>query len=695
METVHEDSVYRDSLEQYLALVAVSGHAQQRSQSTTGGRGYPDTAALQRILIAEDLRGTGKDGINPLLDGLRNRADTMLRRVAIRGLGRLQRPIMIRDIAAALGDAVPAIRAEAANAIAQSLVRIKRNANDPGQADVKWAATTLAAALDVERDRTTGETIAESLGRLPFGDSVVASTAESAILHHAAGRAGFGSVRGLYWIAQNRPTTGGLSPNAILLVKGAARQRDDAPTRRVAVLTLGLARALDSTMIATAMKDPDDQVRRSALAGVSTLSPAYRADVVKAAFADPSQVVRIAAVTAARVGSRTPDCLPIIAAIGDRHPYVSQMAIDALAMPCADSVGASKALMNIMDESPGNTTQMFQMQHAIVSLAKRGNRQALQMLGGSSLPEMQLAFAEAAAIVGDTALLLRYAHSTNHNAGEAAIAGLSRAMKHRADSTYIWALQSTGYQVVMAAAKALAGSTDPGALPALINRLDRLTDERRENSRDPRIAVLTRIGELGARESVSRLAPYLADFDSTVADSAAHILGRWTGTTVAPYPKALPVPEMPLAKTFLAKSIQLRVTTAGGAQYTINLFNNEAPATVARIVKLAREHYFDNHVFQRVEPNFVVQGGGPDATEYVGDAQFMRDEVAWRSHMRGTLGISSRGRDTGDAQWFFNLIDNTRLDHEYTVFGEVVLGEDVVERILSGGMIKSVEVVEK
>ena len=671
-----------------------TGSAQVAQRSIRGVVPRPDTAGLQRILIAEDLRGTGKDGINPLLDGLRNHDDSMLRRVAVRGLGRLQRPAMIRDLAAALTDPVPAIRAEAANAIAQSLVSVKRRANDPGQADVKWAATTLAAALDVERDRTTAEAMAESLGRLPFGDSTSAGPAEAAIVHHASGHPGFGSVHGLYWLAANRPTTGGLSATAILLLKVAARLPDDAPTRRVAVLTLGLARALDSVMIATAMKDPDDQVRRTALGGVSVLSPEYRAAVVKAAFADPSQVVRIAAVTAARVGGGKPDCSPIIAAIKDPHPYVSQMAIDALGSPCADSVGATKALMSIMDESPGNTTQMFQRQHAIVSLAKRGNRQALQVLGGSVGGELQLAFAEAAAIVGDTALLRRYAGSSDHNVSEAAIAGLSRAVKHRADSTYIRALQSTGYQVVMAAAKALAGSTDPGALPALINHLARITDERRENSRDPRIAVITRIGELGNKESSAKLEPYLADFDSTVADSAAHIITRWTGTTVTAHPKALAVPEMPLAKTYLAKSIQLRVTTVGGAQYTIKLFNNEAPATVARIVKLAREHYFDNHVFQRVEPNFVVQGGGPDATEYVGDAQFMRDEVAWRSHMRGTLGISSRGRDTGDAQWFFNLIDNTRLDHEYTVFGEVVQGEDVVERILAGGMIRSV-VVER
>jgi cyclophilin family peptidyl-prolyl cis-trans isomerase len=71
----------------------------------------------------------------------------------------------------------------------------------------------------------------------------------------------------------------------------------------------------------------------------------------------------------------------------------------------------------------------------------------------------------------------------------------------------------------------------------------------------------------------------------------------------------------------------------------------------------------------------------------------MRDEITWRSHLRGTLGVSSRGRDTGDAQWFVNLIDNTRLDHDYTVFGEVTSGLDVAERILEGDVIAHVEVV--
>jgi cyclophilin family peptidyl-prolyl cis-trans isomerase len=111
-------------------------------------------------------------------------------------------------------------------------------------------------------------------------------------------------------------------------------------------------------------------------------------------------------------------------------------------------------------------------------------------------------------------------------------------------------------------------------------------------------------------------------------------------------------------------------------------------------VRLVRERFYDGKVFQRVEPNFVIQGGGPDANEYVGDSTFMRDELTRRTHARGTLGISARGRDTGDGQWFINLVDNPLLDHEFTIFGVIETGRAVAERILEGDRIGRVEVVE-
>jgi cyclophilin family peptidyl-prolyl cis-trans isomerase len=67
-----------------------------------------------------------------------------------------------------------------------------------------------------------------------------------------------------------------------------------------------------------------------------------------------------------------------------------------------------------------------------------------------------------------------------------------------------------------------------------------------------------------------------------------------------------------------------------------------------------------------------------------GDALFTRDEIGLQSHWRGTVGISTRGRDTGDGQIFINLVDNLRLDHNYTILGEVVAGMDVVDRVVEG-----------
>jgi cyclophilin family peptidyl-prolyl cis-trans isomerase len=113
----------------------------------------------------------------------------------------------------------------------------------------------------------------------------------------------------------------------------------------------------------------------------------------------------------------------------------------------------------------------------------------------------------------------------------------------------------------------------------------------------------------------------------------------------------------------------------------------------ARILALAQSGYYDGLVWHRVEPDFVVQGGGLGANEYAGNPRFLRDELGTVPHVRGTVGMSTRGHDTGDAQWFFNLRDNRRLDRDYTLFAEVVEGIDVVDGILEGDVISHMEVL--
>ena len=130
--------------------------------------------------------------------------------------------------------------------------------------------------------------------------------------------------------------------------------------------------------------------------------------------------------------------------------------------------------------------------------------------------------------------------------------------------------------------------------------------------------------------------------------------------------------------------------SSGGGSFTVRLRGDVAPMMAARILALANRGYYDGLTWQRVEHDFVIQGGSPGANEYVGYPQFLRDELGTVPHARGTVGMSTRGHDTGDAQWFVNLKDNIRLGRDYTVFAEVVEGIDVVDSILEGDVISMI-----
>jgi cyclophilin family peptidyl-prolyl cis-trans isomerase len=304
--------------------------------------------------------------------------------------------------------------------------------------------------------------------------------------------------------------------------------------------------------------------------------------------------------------------------------------------------------------------------------------------------------ARAAALVKDTATLARLAFDSVGGVREAALDGLSATSGHVADGVFARALSSEEHHVVLAAAQALKGAPVANAvLPPLIAALERLTRGGQDNSRDPRMELLQRIGELGDTSLAARIAPYVNDFDVAVADRAAAIVSRWTGRSVAAAPRRVQRVSTDLARVANATGVVMRFTmapTSGGGSFAVRMRTSATPATAQRLIALARRGYYNGLTFHRVEPTFVIQGGSPRATEYVGDGPFMRDEVDLASHVRGSMGISTRGRDTGDAQVFVNLTDNFRLDHDYTVFGDILDGMSVVDGILEGDVIASVTV---
>ena len=245
---------------------------------------------------------------------------------------------------------------------------------------------------------------------------------------------------------------------------------------------------------------------------------------------------------------------------------------------------------------------------------------------------------------------------------------------------------------MLAAVAALKGTpAKTEAAAACLGALAAVTAGRRDTSRDPRLALLDCVRDSGAPANAPLLRPYLDDADPRVAASAADILGGWTGQPVTPGTRRVRTLPLPPERELRDLPARMRVTMASGRSFVVSFFLDEAPVSTWRVVRLAREGYYDGLTFHRIVPNFVIQGGSPGASEFVGDGPFMRDEFGMRSQTRGTVGISSRGRDTGDAQIYINLIDNARLDHEYTIFGEVSEGIDVVDAILEGDVIARIE----
>jgi len=123
-----------------------------------------------------------------------------------------------------------------------------------------------------------------------------------------------------------------------------------------------------------------------------------------------------------------------------------------------------------------------------------------------------------------------------------------------------------------------------------------------------------------------------------------------------------------------------RVETARGA-FTIQLAGRDAPMTVVNFVALARKGYFDGAPIHRVVPNFVVQDGDPTGTGSGGPGYEIRDEINLLPYRAATVGMALSGPDTGGSQWFVTQSPQPHLDGGYTVFGQVVGGADVVNRI--------------
>jgi len=648
------------------------------------------------LLDAEDARPQGGDALQLLVDAA-NSEDAGDRRIAVRALGRLERPDLSEVIERHLSDPDPPVREAAAEALAQSV----------HGSDGARVLDPLLDRIPEEADAEVRAMLARSIGRLRLDDAGRRRAVEGLVQLGDEGTPPeevlLGVALGFESLVRRSEGDGVSRPAADLLTNLMRRGVDRAPPpegdvsghiRALAVAALGPSRRLSSQLIDAALDDPEPQVRRAVLPYLSALPPTRREAPLRRAFADTSAMVQIAAIRYLAPLARTaPRCEDLMAAAApERPPSVRIVALETLARGCPN-FSAQRSVLAAAASELGTDGPWQPAARALLSLANVDSDRARRLLPDFAehpSPFVRSWAARTAAAVGDVDALRVLALDPSPNVRAAALPGLFAAEGHDLDGVLIQQLGEDDPQLLMTAARLLEGAPNQAlATLSLVSAFERVTAAERETWRDVRVALLERISELGDASAAARLSPYLGDYDPVVAERVGGILERWTGRAQPVEPTPLPREPVPTTAELRALSgATLTLGMAGGGSLVIELLPEHAPTNVARIVRLAEAGYFDGLTFHRWVANFVIQGGSPNANEYQGDGPYTRDEVGGVPHWRGTVGLSTRGRDTGDGQIFVNLVDNLRLDYDYTVIGRLVEGYDVLDGILEGAVIE-------
>jgi len=148
------------------------------------------------------------------------------------------------------------------------------------------------------------------------------------------------------------------------------------------------------------------------------------------------------------------------------------------------------------------------------------------------------------------------------------------------------------------------------------------------------------------------------------------------------------------------------MTIDTGKQYTatietekgniiLELFASDVPATVNNFVFLVREGFYDGTTFHRVIPGFMAQGGDPTGTGTGTPGYRFADEFTEYTHVAGALSMANSGPNTNGCQFFITYSPQHHLDGKHSVFGQLIEGMDVLEKIKQGDAIVRITIEER
>lgn len=155
-----------------------------------------------------------------------------------------------------------------------------------------------------------------------------------------------------------------------------------------------------------------------------------------------------------------------------------------------------------------------------------------------------------------------------------------------------------------------------------------------------------------------------------------------TMKTYTKFPGVLPATELTNKKVVLE-------TSKGKIEFEVY---PEATKTASNFITLTKDGFYDGLIFHRVVPGFVIQGGDPQGTGMGGPGYKFEDEPVTRKYDKGIVAMANSGPDTNGSQFFIMLEDNPTLPPNYTIFGKVIVGQDVVSKIQVGDKMTKVTI---
>jgi cyclophilin family peptidyl-prolyl cis-trans isomerase len=597
----------------------------------------PPTVTRYQVLAAEYLREAGL----PVLAAALQSPDTVIQRLGVRAVGRLENARhaaltepRISSPAASVRIAVIDAAAQMHSPINSTLLATEK---DPAVRGSWYAAAGRAVAASVQLERELDGGLAES--------------------SLAARR---GAARGLESMLRINARSFHPSEQTIAALRNAVTGSTDGALRLSAMRALLSARDRDSLVIAAALNDTSSEVRAAGVA------------LGRVWHNDPSPIVRVQSL--------------LVAATCDRAAAFTRDTNERVSLVAIDQLGRLKCNAQLLRPWLTSTTSWRRRAHATVSLAKTDSvaaRTAVRALASSPVWQARAWAANAARIVHDRATLTQLADDSAPNVVIAAMTTPGEAVR---------ALGRDHAGLILAASQLLARAPtlDSSWSAPLRAAFARISRDHGVTWRDPRVGIIKAMRDSSAG-TLLWLGERLYDADPAVARAAADQIRALGGTAVEPVTQVYAPPPFPSEQALAeVDGATATITFRGKGSVTIRLDTDVAPMTAYTFARLARAGRYTGNTIHRIVPNFVVQGGSPGADEYDPvTSTFLRDEVGG-GNRRGTFGMSTRGRDTGDGQFYINLIDNDRLDGDYTVFATTVNGIDVVDSIQEGDVIDSI-----